>query len=141
LDTLIKPHCSIPGEVVKIHGIPDAMVADARGYSDIHNQLMDIFMEKSVIIYNASFDLRLIRQSGPDLDFTNIEASRSIICAMEWYAEFHGQWDNIRNSFKWQKLVNAARQQNIDVSDLRAHRALADCIITQRVITTVNGKI
>jgi len=45
-----------------------------------------------------------------------------IVCSIEWYAEFYGQWDNYRGSFKWQKLINAARQQNIDMSDLVAHR-------------------
>jgi len=98
---LIKPLRPIPNEVIKIHGITDAMVADEPGYSDIHNKLMDIFKEKSVIIYNAGFDLRMILQSGSGLSFSGIETSNSIICAMVWYAEFYGQWNNFRN-----KLVN-----------------------------------
>ena len=141
LDTLIKPSTTIPKEVIRIHGITNDMVENAPEYSDIHHQLMSIFKEKRVIIYNAGFDLRMIRQSGAQHDFSGLRDSYTIICAMIWYAEFYGQWDSYRGSYKWQKLINTARQQNIDVRDLIAHRALADCLITQRVIKAVNRKI
>ncbi|MCK5648644.1 MAG: 3'-5' exonuclease [Gammaproteobacteria bacterium] len=141
LNTLVKPKTTIPEEVIRIHGITNDMVVDAPDYSKIHNQLMSIFKEKRMIIYNAGFDLRMIRQSGSQLDFSGLKGSDTIICAMIWYAKFYGQWDSYRRSYKWQKLINAARQQNIDVRDLIAHRALADCVITQRVIKAVNGKI
>jgi len=141
LDTLIKPRCTIPDEVIRIHGITNGMVADAPIYSDIHHQLMDILKDKTVIIYNAEFDLRIIRQSGSSYGFKQLKNPDAIICAMKWYAEFYGHWNNYRGSFKWQKLIDAARQQHIDVSDLKAHRALADCVITRRVIELVNRKL
>ncbi len=141
LNSLIKPRTTIPKEMIKIHMITNDMVVGAPGYYEIHNQLMSFFKEKRVIIYNAGFDLRMILQSGSRLDFSELRGSNTIICAMIWYAEFYGQWDSYRGSYKWQKLTNAARQQNIDVSDLVAHRALADCVITQRVIKAINGKI
>lgn len=74
-------------------------------------------------------------------DFSPLIDPKSVFCAMTWYAEFYGQWDQKRDNFKWQKLINAAKQQGIDTSDLKAHRALADCEITRRVINTVNGKL
>ena len=141
LDTLIKPGCTIPDEVIRIHGITNDMVTDAPIYSDIHHQLVDIFRDKMVIIYNADFDLRMIRQSSALSDPTKKQLTGSIICAMKWYAEFYGHRSNYRGSFKWQKLIDAARQQHIDVSDLKAHRALADCVITRRTIESVNRKL
>ncbi|MEF1296078.1 3'-5' exonuclease, partial [Vibrio parahaemolyticus] len=42
---------------------------------------------------------------------------------------------------KWQSLSNACAQQNVDVSDLTAHRALADCEMTRRLIHAVNSQI
>ena len=141
LNTLIKPKCSIPDEVIGIHGITNEIVENAPSYADIHNLLINIFNEKRVIIYNASYDLRLIQQSAAQYDFSPLINPKSIFCAMSWYAEFYGQWDQTRDNFKWQKLITAAKQQNIDLSDLKAHRALANCEITRRVIDAVNDKL
>nr|MBF4253647.1 3'-5' exonuclease [Vibrio anguillarum] len=46
-----------------------------------------------------------------------------------------------RTSYRWQSLTNACKQQGVDVSDLSAHRALADCEMTRRLIHAVNAKI
>ena len=141
LNTLVKPKGNIPEEVIAIHGITNEMVENAPSYADIHSLLMNIFNEKRVIIYNAGYDLRLIQQSAAQYDFLPLINPKSIFCAMTWYAEFYGKWDPKRDNFKWQKLINAAKQQNIDTSDLRAHRAIADCEITRRVIDAVNKKL
>ena len=141
LDTLIKPTVQMYGTVISIHGITNEMVSDAPTYSEIHDQLMMIFKERKVIIYNMAFDISFIRQSAEKYNLTLARKVRSSFCAMKWYAEFYGEWNSRRRSYKWQKLVNAAKQQKINVSDVTAHRALADCEITRRLITTVNKKI
>jgi DNA polymerase-3 subunit epsilon len=141
LNTLIKPKGKIPEEVIAIHGITNEMVNNVPSYADIHSLLINIFNEKRVIIYNAGYDLRLIQQSAAQYDFLPLINPKSIFCAMTWYAEFYGQWDKKRDNFKWQKLMNAAKQQDVDTSDLKAHRALADCEITRRVVNTVNRKL
>ena len=141
LDTLIKPTVQMYGTVISIHGITNEMVSDAPAYSEIHDQLMTIFKERKVIIYNKDFDISFIRQSAEKYNLTVAKKARSSFCAMKWYAEFYGEWNSRRRSYKWQKLVNAAKQQKINVSDVTAHRALADCEITRRLITTVNKKI
>ncbi len=50
----------------------------------------------------------------------------SMVLLMKWYAEFYGEWNSRRGNYKWQKLVNTAKQQQINISDITAHRALAD---------------
>ncbi len=62
-------------------------------------------------------------------------------CAMLWYAEFFGAWNDQHENYKWQSLTNACAQQHVDVSDLTAHRALADCEMTRRLIHTVNSQL
>ena len=140
INTLIKPKYSIPEEAIKIHGINNDMVSDAPDYSYIHQHLQSIFQEKNVIIYNASFDLRMLQQSAFKYNLIPLNI-HSVICAMKWYAEYYGQWNDFRNDFKWQRLGNAARQQGIDIQDLSAHRALDDCEITRRLIKKVNKKL
>ena len=140
INTLIKPKHSIPEDVIRIHGISNNMVSDAPDYSSIHKDLQSLFKEKNVIIYNASFDLRMIQQSALKYRLTPLRA-HSVICAMKWYAEYYGQWNYSRDTFKWQRLCYAAEQQDIDIHDLTAHRALDDCKITQRLIKKVNKKL
>ena len=147
LNTLIKPMRTIPEGATKIHGISNAHVANAPSYNDIHKQLMRIFKNKNVIIYNEEFDLRMLQQTAKLYDLLSDEVNQllmpnsTIICAMKWYAYYYGQWNIRRNNFKWQKLVNAAKQQKLDISNIKAHRALADCQITQQLIHDVNRKI
>jgi len=147
LDTLIKPIRNIPKEVIKIHGITNDKVKNAPSYNDIHYQLIKIFNEKNVIIYNVDFDIRMILQTAKLYDLLSDEVNQllmpnpTISCAMKWYAKFYGQWNSMRADYKWQKLVNAAKQQNLDISNIKAHRALADCQITQQLIHDVNRKI
>jgi len=147
LNTLIKPMRTIPEEVIKIHGINNEQVANAPSYNDIHQQLMTIFKKKNIIIYNEGFDIRLIQQTAKLYDLLTDEVNQmlmpnpAIFCAMKWYAKFYGQWNIMRADYKWQKLASAAKQQHLDISNIKAHRALADCQITQLLIHDVNRKI
>ncbi|MCS0330882.1 3'-5' exonuclease [Vibrio diabolicus] len=156
VNELVKPMCSIPAEATAIHGITDEDVKDA---PDFHIVFSMYFLPKlngrSIIVYNADYDARLILQSlakhcndayvssvqellffsGPLLSFSGPQ------CAMLWYAEFWGDWNDCHGDYKWQSLTNACAQQGVDVSDLTAHRALADCEMTRRLIHAVNAKM
>ncbi len=86
----------------------------------------------------------MIRQSLSDFDYplsNLIPFFHGAVCAMTWYAEFFGEWNYSCNAPKWQSLTNACAQQDVDVSDLNAHRALADCEMTRRLINAVNSKL
>lgn len=61
LDTLINPGEPIPPEATAIHGITDAMVADAPSFADIADELADILADQRVLIWNAEFDTARIR--------------------------------------------------------------------------------
>lgn len=142
-NSLVKPIHPIPEELTKIHGITDGMVADAPFFYQIHNKLIETLSNKKIIIYNARFDLSMLGQSAR---IANIDPSfylklcKESICAMLWYSVYRkepGKYDG----YKWHKLTDAAAYENVDVSDLTAHRALADCLITLRLINTVNNKL
>lgn len=48
-------------------------------------------------------------------------------------AEFHGDWNDYHQSYRWQKLTDAVRQMRVTV-DAKAHDALGDCLMTLAVI-------
>ncbi|WP_421684839.1 3'-5' exonuclease [Yersinia kristensenii] len=135
LDTLVKPLKSIPAAATAIHGITNDMVADAPTWRDIHYQFVALSNDRTLLIYNASFDSRLIFQTAATNNCP-VPEKKYIFdaeCVMKTYAEYYGQWDQKRNKFKWQRLANAAEQQGV-VIDGTPHRALADCKTTLGII-------
>ncbi|MDA5536451.1 3'-5' exonuclease [Yersinia mollaretii] len=140
LDTLVKPLKAIPAAATAIHGITNEMVADAPTWRDIHYQFMVLTNGRTLLIYNAIFDARLIFQTvaASNLQFSGKKYIFDAECVMDSYAEYYGQWDQKRNKFKWQRLSNAAEQQSV-VIDGVAHRALADCKTTLGIIRAMAG--
>lgn len=140
LDTLVKPLKAIPAEATAIHGITNDMVANAPTWKDIHHQFVALSNDHTLLIYNASFDSRLIFQTAAanNCQFSGKKYIFDAECVMKTYAEYFGQWDQKRNKFKWQRLSNAAEQQDV-VIDGTPHRALADCKTTLGVIRAMAG--
>lgn len=130
-DSLVKPNQPIPAEATAIHGITNDMVATAPSWLDIHERVAEILARKPLVIYNADYDLRLMAQTAEQYELSPIETEAG--CAMLAYAEFYGDWNGYKGSYRWQKLTNAAAQQGVKV-DGQAHRALADVKMTLGVI-------
>jgi DNA polymerase-3 subunit epsilon len=51
---------------------------------------------------------------------------------MRLYAQFYGEWDPMRNSYRWQKLEDAGRQCGIAMPN--SHRALEDALLAKAVL-------
>ena len=147
LDTLVRPSGPVPAEAAAIHGITDAMLADAPTWSEIHDRFCRLIAGRQVIAYNADFDVRLIeqtarryRESIPDL--VPLDQVATFSCAMLAYADFYGEWSAEKGRYRWQKLSAAAQQQGVTVGN--AHRALGDCLMTLGVVramaSTENAK-
>lgn len=138
LNTLVKPSKPIPAEATAIHGITDEMVKDAPTWPEVNPQLCSLISGKTIAIYNAEYDLRLLEQTDRIWKVTpKISVMPQIVCAMHEYAEFYGQKSD-RGSYKWQKLLAAADQQGV-VIEGTPHRALSDCLTTLGVIKAMAG--
>ncbi|MBY8191432.1 3'-5' exonuclease [Vibrio fluvialis] len=141
---LVNPMIQIPAEATAIHGITNEDVADKPTFDVVWNEIKGLIFDKHVIVYNFDYDFRLVDQSLSDFDYPSenlLAFFRYDVCVMLWYAEFYAEINPYFNNYKWQSLTNACRQQGIDISDLTAHRALADCEMTRRLIHAVNAKI
>ncbi len=147
LDTLVKPVYKIKQKAQSIHGITNVDVANAPSFADIFNQLKQIVLNKHIIFYNAEFDTRMICQSADiafsDSEYLNISLDwRSLFgflnappvhCLMEWYAKYWGEYNTYHGNYRWQSLVKACKQQEIDTDDIPNHRALGDVTKTLRL--------
>lgn len=123
LDCLIKPTIPISRDASAIHGITDAMVAEAPSFADIWPTLCDIIRDKTVIIYNADYDTRLLAQSSRAHDLPRTPITHATFkCAMLPYSAWVGDWSQWHGNYKFQKLPGGD------------HSALGDCKATLAVI-------
>ena len=127
VDSLVNPGIPIPADASAIHGISDEDVADRPSFSDLWPLVWDAVRNADcVLIYNASYDCRLIRQSLDGHEAALAQAGQlKYGCIMELYARFYGHYSEYHGSYTWQKLVNAVSQCGLHM-DGTAHRALAD---------------
>lgn len=126
-DTLVNPGVPIPAAASDIHGITDDMVADAPTLGAIWDKLDARLAGEVVVIYNAAYDSAVLDHASQRRGLLLPEGV-SWQCAMRKYADFYGDWNEYRGSYRWQKLSEACLQQGIEVSG--AHAALGDCQMT-----------
>lgn len=130
LSTFVKPARPIPADATRIHGITDVMVEKAPNFALVVPALVEILTGTNVIVYNATYDRKLLHQSAEanNLPKTDWKTLSRWWCAMETFAEIYGDWDSYRQSYRWQKLATAARYYKVPV--VGAHGALGDCQMT-----------
>lgn len=145
INELVRPSKPIPADATDIHGITNEMVVHAPSFRSVYERLAQVVTEKylgsPIVIYNREYDTRLILQSLEALGIVNREDfalyaeqwNARTECAMGAYAEWYGDWSDYRQSYKWQKLTDAASRCGVD-DQSSAHRALADCLMTLVVI-------
>jgi len=137
LDSLVKPRGRIPAAVVEVHGITNQMVAGAPTWAELWPRVHTILKGRSIGIYNRPFDLRMMRQSHQQAGLRWSGAGATAFCVMQLYADFYGQWNARRRSYKWQSLASAGRQCGLTLPN--AHRAKADTLLTRAVMHYMAG--
>jgi DNA polymerase-3 subunit epsilon len=131
-DSLVRPTRRIPADAIAIHGITDDMVREAPRWIDIWPEVEAILQRREVAIYNADFDVRLIRQSHSVHRVSSLRLPRDYFCIMQLYAQFYGMWNPTRRSFQWQSLENAGRQCGIQLPN--THRAKDDAALARAIL-------
>ena len=125
LNTLVKPSTYIPRDAVRIHGITDEMVQDTPTWIHVWPEVESILSGRVVGIYNADFDIRIMRQTHGLLGMRWLNPADKVFCIMKLYADFYG-------SRRWQSLDMAGRQCGISLKN--SHRALDDTLLARQVL-------
>ena len=131
LNELVRPAKPIEPGASRITGITNEMVRDRAEFPAIYERLKDVLSNRLVVIYNASYDLKVLSNTCRRYNLAMPPFEHW--CAMEWFAKVYGKWDSYRGDFTWQKLSTAAGYFAVKQHD--AHDALGDCITTLRIIT------
>lgn len=144
LDALVSPTVPVSPGAAAIHGITDAHLALAAPIGAFLPALRALFKGRTVVVYNADYDTRLLRQSiaarGMD-DFIirpgGIDWTRDLdsafgcrfVCAMRAYSQWVGEWNPRYKSYRWQRLPGGD------------HTALGDCRATLAVLRQMAGEV
>ena len=129
LSSLVNPGRPIPLEVQKIHKIEDRDVKSAMPWSVIGDISAYQMTGKHIVCFNAGFDVHLIvhllgKYGVPVPEF-------DVSCAMEYYAQFVGEWSKAKGDYKWQRLPKLAFGS--------AHDSLVDCQSTLLLLKKMSG--
>jgi DNA polymerase III subunit epsilon len=132
INSLVRPSRPIPAEATRIHGITNEMVIGAPYWLILwQTTVRSLLAGRLIAIYNDDFDLRMIRQSLERYKQPLREPINSVDI-LKLYAEFHGEWNPVRRSYRYFSLDAAGKQCRIKLPN--AHRALADTLLTRALL-------
>jgi len=142
LDTLIRPKLDIPPDAIAIHRITNEMVQTSPTWPEIKPKVLAAIKGRDVLVYNAKYDRHMLHSSDDNwaLGPTDYKESANWFCAMEWYAQFFGEWNEYYRSFRWVKLESAAAKFGVETI-YAPHRALADADTTLRLCRAVIAEL
>ncbi len=130
LQSLVRPVGRIPFDASAVHGITNEMVLGAPTWEEVWPDVQALFAGRTVGIFNAEFDLRMMRQSHQRHGLEWQPMGGNAFCVMKLYARFYGERLGIGNA-RWQGLQKAGRQCGIPSRN--AHRAVDDARLASQV--------
>jgi DNA polymerase III subunit epsilon len=132
---LMKPTREIHFEAVRIHGISNEMVAKKPNFNWWYGDIKKILEGQTVCIYNAEFDIRLLKQTAVAHNREGRFNCRAV-CVMEKYRQHMGIKKYTRAKYGLQQA-----SKNFKIKQQDAHRALDDCLSTLAVIKAMNKEV
>jgi DNA polymerase-3 subunit epsilon len=123
--SLVRPTRPIPPDAMRIHGITNDMVRSAPTWMQVWPEVNAVLQDKTVGIYNAEFDLKMMQASNRLYRLPWLSASSRFVCLMKLYSQFYG-------SSRWQTLEAAGRQCRIPLPN--AHRARDDALLARALL-------
>lgn len=129
----LKPTVSIEPAAFAVHGISEASLADAPSWPDIASQLQQLIVQRPLVIFNADFDMRILKQTASaHNDQADWLDTLMVYCAMRLSAGYYGA----TNRYGTISLASAAGQAGLSWQG-QAHSALVDAIMTAGVVSDI----
>ena len=128
-ESLVRPTRHIPRDVIAIHGITDADVADTPDWADVYQDVLPLLEGRRIVWPTSPLTARWSPSPVAQFDLTSPAADWD--CAMRRYAGFFGSWDPNKRWYRFQKLeravLNVRRRPG-------GHRAAADALACRTVV-------
>jgi DNA polymerase III subunit epsilon len=137
LNSLVRPSRPIPAAAMNVHGITDEMVQKAPAWPILWQQVRPLLINKTIVAYNSDYDHRLMQQSHARYQ-QPWRDRLSFFDLLKLYAQFRGEWDSNRRSWRYFSLDQAGKSSNIALPN--AHRATADTLLTRALLHYIAGE-
>ncbi|EBJ4206829.1 3'-5' exonuclease [Salmonella enterica] len=132
-ETRLKPTVAIDPAAAAVHGISNDDLVSAPSWPDIAQQLQHHIGRRPLVIFNADFDTRILKQTAAaHNDPASWLDSLTVYCAMRLAAGYYGP----TNRYGTISLASAASQAGLNWSG-RAHSAVADAVMTAGVVRDI----
>lgn len=131
-DRLVNPGRPIPAESSAVHGITDADVANEAHWPELCPEIEAILKNRAIGIYNADFDMRLLRQTHQAYNLPWTLTNDQAFCVMKLFAAYYGEWNPRYNGFNFQKLELAGKICNLN--ERNTHHAIDDARLTAELL-------
>jgi len=136
--SLVNPTTEIEPMASAVHGLTRRDVKDAPRYPDIHEALIAYMHDHVIVAYNASFDIRLLKQTVDcyELEFPDLHVG----CLMYAYAKYREEYVEQSNGqirCKTYRLEEAIRFECLDLPLL--HRAERDAHCVHKLFQTIKA--
>ncbi|ECG0447623.1 3'-5' exonuclease [Salmonella enterica] len=129
----MKPTVSIDPASAAVHGISEAMLADAPAWPYIAQQLQHHIDRRPLVISNADFDMRILKQTAAAHNAPSSWLDTlTVYCAMRLAAGYYGP----TNHYDTISLASAVSQAGLSWTG-QAHSAIADAVMTARVLNDI----
>ncbi|MDF8717585.1 3'-5' exonuclease, partial [Escherichia coli] len=116
-----------------VHGISEQALCGAPSWTDVARQLRHAIGDRPVIIFNARFDIRILKQTAAaHSDPADWLEELTVYCAMELAAGYYGA----TNRYGTISLACAASQAGLTWEG-QAHSAIADARMTAGVVNAI----
>ncbi|GAA0312938.1 DNA polymerase III subunit epsilon [Psychrobacter aestuarii] len=131
LHVYINPERGMDEEVIRIHGISEAFLADKPVFADVAQSLYDFMYGAEVIAHNAPFDMSFLLMEFDRVGLHDFAASVQVTDSL-WLAK--QQYPGQKNT-----LDALVRRLNVGKQDRTFHGALLDSEILAEVYLAMTG--
>lgn len=121
LNTKVFTEISISPEASYVNGIKNSDLVGMPTIRELTPRIQEIFKDKTILIYNADFDVRMLYQSGYEEDINSW-------CMMYLYMDY-------ASSDRWIGLQRAMQYEGINI--IQDHSAYGDCICVLELIKKI----
>lgn len=128
-ESFVRPQKTIPASATAINNISNAMVANSPSWADIWPTIRILINDHPIGMYNAEFDIRMIRQS---LEINKIPNTTKLNAfdIMKVYSDY------MRSDRRF-RLEQAGR--NLGIAIPNSHRAADDTLLTRAIFHSIAG--
>ncbi|PSB00506.1 3'-5' exonuclease [Merismopedia glauca] len=111
-DSLIKPTVAVEPGARAVHQITDEMLEDAPIFPEVFPKIAKAIAGKTLVIYNSNFDIYKLKYAASlhELELPEFKTH----CAMNWYAQYYGQWHDYWGNYTWKKLPGGSHRAKGD---------------------------